>query len=111
MDLNLHTRAVGDASVVAASGELDLVTAPELRAFFIDLISAGSRKLVFDMSVVVFFDSTALGALLGCLKRVRTDDGWLRLAELQPQVLKLFEITGLTETFGIYPTVDDALAG
>jgi anti-sigma B factor antagonist len=48
--------------------------------------------------------------LAGGLKRVRPLDGSLDLVCTQQRILKIFRITGLTEVFGIYETVDQAIA-
>jgi anti-sigma B factor antagonist len=49
--------------------------------------------------------------VLACgLKRVRPPDGSLDLVGTQEQILKIFKITGLTKVFGIYRTVDQAIA-
>jgi anti-sigma B factor antagonist len=55
-------------------------------------------------------DSTGLGVLVGGLRRVRAHDGSLDLVCTQQRILKIFRITGLTEVFGIYETVDQAIA-
>jgi len=57
-----------------------------------------------------FLDSTSLGLLAGALKRVRARDGSLDLVCTQQRILKILKITGLTEVFGIYETVDQAIA-
>ena len=44
------------------------------------------------------------------LRRVRAHDGSLDLVCTQQRILKIFRITGLTEVFGIYETVDQAIA-
>ena len=41
---------------------------------------------------------------------MRAHDGSLDLVCTQPRVLKILKITGLTEVFGIYQTVDQAIA-
>jgi len=48
--------------------------------------------------------------LVGGLKRVRPHDGSLDLVCTQERILRIFRITGLTKVFGIYPTVDQAIA-
>ena len=48
--------------------------------------------------------------LVGGLRRVRAHDGSLDLVCTQQRILKIFRITGLTEVFGIYETVDQAIA-
>ena len=62
------------------------------------------------MDKVGFLDSTGLGVLVGGLRRVRAHDGSLDLVCTQQRILKIFRITGLTEVFGIYETVDQAIA-
>ena len=41
---------------------------------------------------------------------MRAHDGSLDLICTQQRILKIFRITGLTEVFGIYQTVDHAIA-
>ena len=41
---------------------------------------------------------------------MRAHDGSLDLVCTQPRILKILTITGLTEVFGIYETVDQAIA-
>jgi anti-sigma B factor antagonist len=47
--------------------------------------------------------------LVGSLKRIRAQDGSLRLVCRQEKILKVFRITGLTKVFPIHETVEDAL--
>ena len=91
-------------------GEIDICTAPRLRELLIDLISTGSYQLVVNLGKVGFPGSAGLGVLVGSLKRVRAHDGMLDLVCAQPRILKTLKITGLTEAFGIYATVDQAIA-
>ena len=62
------------------------------------------------MDKVGFLDSTGLGVLVGGLKRVRAHDGSLDLVCTQQRILKILKITGLTQVFAIYETVDQAIA-
>jgi anti-sigma B factor antagonist len=73
------------------------------------LIAAGSPTVVVDLLGVTFLDSTALGVLVGALKRCREAGGELPLVITEPRLLKVFEITGLTGVFPIYSTVEDAV--
>jgi anti-sigma B factor antagonist len=97
------------APVVAVSGEIDVATAPTLRDRLQSRVASGDATIVVDLLGVSFLDSTALGVLVGALKRCREAGGDLRLVIAEARLLKLFEITGLTDVFSIHPTVDDAL--
>jgi anti-sigma B factor antagonist len=110
VDLKLDHYSKDGIEVVNVEGEIDIYTAPRLRELLIDLIGQGSYQLVVNLEKVGFLDSTGLGVLVGGLKRVRSHDGSLDLVCTQERILKIFKITGLTKVFGIYPTVDQALA-
>jgi len=110
VDLSVTNREHGGRMVVDLTGEIDVHTAPLLRESVSNLLSAGHHHLVVDMERVDFLDSTGLGVLVGGLKRVRVHDGSLHLVCTQEKILKIFEITGLSKVFPIYPTVDEAVA-
>jgi anti-sigma B factor antagonist len=110
VDLKLGHRATDGFEVIDAQGEIEIYTAPRLRELLIDLVSQGSYQLVVNLDEVGFLDSTGLGVLVGGLKRVRARDGSLDLVCTQQRILKILKITGLTEVFGIYETVDQAIA-
>ena len=110
MDLKLGHYAKDGIEVIDVQGEIDMYTAPRLRELLIDLVSRGSCQLVVNLDKVGFLDSTGLGVLVGGLRRVRAHDGSLELVCTQQRILKIFRITGLTEVFGIYETVDQAIA-
>ena len=105
MSLSLTARAEGGRTVIEATGEIDVETAPQLG----DKIAALVYDLVLDLERVEFLDSTGLGALIGGLKRVRNHDGSLSLVCTRERLLKLFRITGLNKVFDIHPDIDSAI--
>ncbi len=110
MDLKLSHYAKDGIEVIDVQGEIDIYTAPRLRELLIALVSKGDYQLVVNLDKVGFLDSTGLGVLVGGLRRVRAHDGSLDLVCTRQRILKIFRITGLTEVFGIYATVDQAIA-
>src|SRR6266568_1802151 len=110
VDLKLGHYDKDGIEVVDVEGEIDIYTAPRLRELLIDLVSKTSYQLVVNLDKVGVLDSTGLGVLVGGLRRVRAHDGSLDLVCTQQRILKIFRITGLTEVFGIYETVDQAIA-
>jgi anti-sigma B factor antagonist len=99
-----------DRHVVAVRGEIDLFTAPELKSTVVSAIEAGRTRIVVDLSETTFLDSTALGVLIGALKRLRSRDGVMTLVNTDPNIAKTFEITGLDQIFTIADTRDAAIA-
>jgi len=95
--------------VLSVQGEVDVSNAPELRERLLALAERGSTVAVVDLTDVSFVDSTALGVLVSGVKRLRSAGGDLRLVVTQPRISKVFEITGLTDVFQIFATVDEAV--
>ncbi|HET7762626.1 MAG TPA: STAS domain-containing protein [Phycicoccus sp.] len=110
MELSVTTTRHDDVSVVTVDGEVDVYTAAQLRQTLDQEIAAGNIRLVVDLDNVGFLDSTGLGVLVGRLKLVRNDSGWLRIVCSSERILRVFRITGLDKVFGIHPSVEDALA-
>jgi anti-sigma B factor antagonist len=111
MDLGLEVHEQDGWSVLAVSGEIDIATAPMLRERIHALLAEEKFRVVVDLDDVGFLDSTALGVLVGGLKRARTDGGEIRIACAQPRVRKVFEITRLDSAFDLFDTVGEAVRG
>lgn len=111
MDLGLEVSEREGAVVLTVRGEVDVSTAPRLRQRLVELASDGRERVVVDLDLVEFLDSTGLGVLVGGLKRFRSLGGDLILVCTQRRILKVFEITGLTRAFTVHESVDAAVAG
>ena len=107
--LSIATELVGDeVAVLTLSGEGDLWSAPELKRSLYDLLAAGRKRLVLDLGGVRFMDSTALGVLIA-LERRLVGGEQLALAAPSAEVLRVFELTGVTAGFQIFPTREAAI--
>lgn len=92
-------------AVVTVRGEIDVASAPELRTQLHELCIEGTSTVVVDLRAVTFLDSSALGVLVGALRRCRENDSNFLLIIDSPRLLKIFEITGLTSVFQISETL------
>lgn len=110
MDLVLSTRQEKAATVVAASGEIDVFTAPQLDAALTAAVIGGNGRVLVDLRQVSFLDSTGLGMLVKCLKAATGAGGWLRLVVGSEKIRKIFDITGLDAAMPIFDTVEAGLA-
>jgi anti-sigma B factor antagonist len=99
----------GERHVLAVRGEIDLFTAPELKQVLAESIEAGRVRIVVDLTDTTFLDSTALGVLIGAVKRLRSRDGALAIVNIDENISKTFEITGLDQIFTIVPTREEAV--
>jgi anti-sigma B factor antagonist len=109
--LEIYTEQVGPATaVVGLRGEVDLYTCPELKQELLQVITDGAILVVVDLTETTFIDSTGLGVLIRGVERARTEGGQLAVVCSDPNMTKVFEVTGLNRVFPIYPSREEALA-
>ena len=100
-----------DVVVLVAGGELDYAASPQFRERIAEAIAA-DKRLVVDLSRATFIDSTAIGALVGAVMRLREHDGGslaVVCSEDNVQVLRTFGIAGVTGLISVYPSCEAAL--
>lgn len=106
MQVNFHEdRGIRVLDVLGDA--LDASNAPRFRTAIDAQVESG--KYVLDLSNLSFVDSSGIGALLSCLRKVTALGGEVRLAGLQPSVANLFKLVRMDRLFEIFPTVDEAI--
>jgi anti-sigma B factor antagonist len=110
--LHLETFTAGaDCAVLRLAGEVDVYSAPQLRERVIQLLADDIPPIIADLREVDFLDSTGLGALVGSLKRLREQDGSLKLVTGAGRIPQLFRLTGLVRVFALHQSVPEAITG
>ncbi|MFH9011618.1 STAS domain-containing protein [Streptomyces sp. NPDC017943] len=108
--LTLVSRRGPRHAVVAVTGPLDYHTTPQLLGHLTTKEMQEVPLLLLDLDQVDFCDSSALGAFVA-LHRGRIEAGHgFGLTGLQPEVLRILELTRLTTVLPLYATVDEALS-
>lgn len=108
MLIDVGVTTVGDWSVVAPVGELDLASVPRLRQSVLNLLGAGGRDVVLDLGAVDFIDSVGLGGVVAVAKRVRSAGGRFRVARPDARVWEVFTLVGLDRVLECHPSVAEA---
>lgn len=96
-------------AVLTVVGDLDVASAPSLRAAIVDRLPEVDGRMVLDLSGVHFIDSMGLGALVGGLKRARALGGDLRLSAPAEPVTRILELTRLDRALVVADGIDDAV--
>ncbi|MFI6334905.1 STAS domain-containing protein [Streptomyces sp. NPDC050535] len=99
----------GDLALAQVAGDLDVATAPHLRAQALALIEQGHRHLILDLAAVTFCDSSGFNALVGIYRCAKTADGTLVLAAVPDRLERLLDLTGLSTLLPAHPTAAHAL--
>lgn len=74
-----------------------------------EVIEAGKRKVVIDLSKVEWMNSTGLGILISTYTTLRNNDGELKLANVTDKIQSLLIITKLVTVFDAYDSIEDAV--
>lgn len=82
----------GDSLVVRLDGELDISTAPQLAARIDELLDAGIRHLVVDVSGLTFVDVSGLRAIIALRTQGRQQLIAVRVAGASRHMRRVLEI-------------------
>ena len=108
--MDLQDRQINDIAVLTLKGSIDAMTAPNITEHIRGLISNGNIKLVADLSGVDYTSSAGLRVLLGAIKDTRAKGGDMRLTGVQPDVLKVLNLSGFTNILKLFDDLDSAVA-
>jgi anti-anti-sigma factor len=96
--------------VLRAFGELDVVTAPALRARLNEAIDAGVSRVVIDLGGVTFMDSVALASVVHAKKRLGLRGRMALAVAPRSYVLLVLQGSGLTSVLDCVDTAGEAVA-
>ena len=96
--------------VIALADRIDVSSSPELEKLFGQLLDNGQDAILCDFSKTEYISSMGLRVFLSTLKRTVKAGGQLSLCCLNPGVMEIFDMTGLTGLFQIFDTSAAALA-
>lgn len=108
--LEHSVRQQGAATIVAASGTVDAVTAPRFAEALQNEVAAGHAKVVVDLAGVGYISSAGLRAVLAAVKAARAAGGDVRLAGAVPAVAQVFDLAGFASILESFDDVDGAVA-
>jgi anti-anti-sigma factor len=107
--LSYEVEPRGDKHLLTLHGRIGEMEAHQLQRELLTLIEQGARRIILDLTDVPFITSSCLGALMVAHKRLRAEEGSMRIAGAQPLVRQILEITKLFKLFGRYDSVQAAL--
>ena len=98
--MEITSERTGQRLTLTLAGRLDVASAPALEAA---LQLEGIRELVMDLEACVYISSVGLRSLLRGLKDTAKVNGTMVLVGVQPSVMSILELTGLTKLLTVKP--------
>jgi anti-sigma B factor antagonist len=101
---------IGKVNIISLSGRLDAYSANDLERKLDSLIDADQVQLVVNLGQLEYISSSGLRVLLAALKKVRKQQGDIKLACLKPYIKEVFDIAGFTQLFTIFDAEEAAVS-
>jgi anti-sigma B factor antagonist len=105
--LFLSVREEPGVTVVAVSGELDLLTAPKLMAELDDIVGRRTGDAVVDLSETAFMDSFGIHVLVSAHNRLARQSRKFAVICGPSPVRRTLELTNLTEALSVADSYDE----
>lgn len=99
---------LGENPLVSLSGDIDLGSAPKIYSFMLQVSDKGKKPLILDLEKVNFMDSSGLQILLRLREKLQQQFQHLLLVKPQPQIKRLFQLTGFDKIFPFFSDTEQA---
>lgn len=100
----------GERTTLHIRGELDALSASELRPLLDRVVEDRRLDVTVDLSQLRLVDSSGVGALVSLYKRVRAGGGQVEFVGVTSQPLVIFKLLRLDVVFGIKAEPEPAAA-
>ena len=97
--MNIGIKMIGDETRIEITGRLDTITAPELEKTIATDVS-DKTNLVLDVKGMEYVSSAGLRVLLAAQKKM-SRQGTMKVVNVCPEVMEIFEVTGFTDILTI----------
>jgi anti-sigma B factor antagonist len=100
----------GNVTIVDVGGRVDSNTAKPFEEKLTGLFKTGHNRVVVDFKRIIYISSAGCRALLVAGHVAETSQGKLALCNITAEVMRVFELGGLTDLFVIYSSREEGLA-
>jgi anti-anti-sigma factor len=100
---------LGPILLIAISGRLDTVTAPQFDEQLASALAAQPKHLLVDLSGVSYISSAGVRSVLQLVKIAGENGGRVGLFSVPAQVMEVIEISGLPSRLDLYADRASAL--
>ncbi len=103
MSMNIESKLNNENEFwdISLQGELDVSTADKLKECLHSLANQKVLDMKINLENLDYIDSTGLGAMIGVLKKLKTENKEIYIINPKSNVKKIFTITGLDKIFKV----------
>jgi anti-anti-sigma factor len=108
--MDIKTETDGSLATLTITGTIDTRASAEFEAALKKAVEGGVNRAILDFAKVDLITSSGIRVLVMFAKRLQSAGGGLVMCALTPDVLRVFEISGLASQFKIAATKAEAVA-
>jgi anti-sigma B factor antagonist len=101
--------ALRDIALFRINGYVDTTTSPELQKSLTQSIDSGLSQYVIDMSSVHYVSSAGWGVFVGEIRNLRESGGDLKIIQMTPEVIEVFEMLEFNRILSHYDSTEEAV--
>ncbi|MCK9216819.1 MAG: anti-sigma F factor antagonist [Firmicutes bacterium] len=99
-----------EALIIKLFGELDHHSSDYIREKIdAEIADKNFKKIIIDVGNLNFMDSSGIGVMIGRYKQITSKGGKLAIANLNPQIKRIYDVCGLKKIIPSYKTNEIAI--
>lgn len=107
--LNVTVLDKGNIKVLQCKGFIDTTTSSLLEAKMSEMLQSKNYRIIIDLGEVDYISSAGWGIFISEIKNIRKNKGDLKLVNMKPEVMEIFELLDFTNILEYYKSLDEAL--
>ncbi len=109
--MNVAKEQLNDHLLIVVEGRLDTTQSDAFEKEMLQILEDKPQKILMDCSGLNYISSSGLRIFLTMQKRMMTAGGQFKLCNLQPSIQEVFDMSGFSMIFSIFPDREKALNG
>lgn len=101
-------KMIDEGVIVSVAGRIDTTNYNEFEKVANELLSKNVRQIFLDCSKLTYISSSGLRVFLTAMKKMAESGGQFKLIAMQPPIKEIFDISGFSSIFSIYPDLETA---
>ncbi len=101
--MNISIEKTDEEFLVVISGRVDTTNYNEFENSIVHLYNEKDATIYLDCSGLDYISSSGLRIFLTLQKKVKVQGGMLKIFAMQPQIKEIFDISGFSSIFAIFP--------
>jgi anti-anti-sigma factor len=98
-------------TMVSVEGRVDTTNANEFEKSMMGVVESGSTRIILNCSGLNYISSSGLRVFLIIQKKMLASKGKFELCCLRAEIQEIFDISGFSSIFSIYPDKESAING